>query len=72
MGRLAHIEVDLDGGLVEKVMALYQVATPSEAVDLALRRLADADPRDLIRELQGSGWEGDLDAMRGGDPIEEI
>jgi hypothetical protein len=27
------------------------------------------DPKELVRQLQGSGWEGDLPAMRAGDSI---
>jgi Arc/MetJ family transcription regulator len=46
-------------------MERYQLPTKREAVNFALRALA-AEPLilDEARRLRGSGWEGDLDAMR--------
>lgn len=48
-------------------MRRYRVATKRAAVDLALRRL-DLEPmsRKEALEMQGTGWEGDLDELRGG------
>lgn len=47
-------------------MRRYRLATKREAVNFALRSLA-AEPASLdeARALRGSGWEGDLDALRG-------
>ncbi len=47
-------------------MARYRLSSKRDAVNLALRRLA-AEPLDLddARCLRGSGWDGDLDEMRG-------
>lgn len=43
---------------------MYGLRTKREAIDLALRRLVgEHRPEDML-ELEGSGWEGDLDAMR--------
>jgi Arc/MetJ family transcription regulator len=67
---MVRTNVVVDEGLVEKVMRLYRLPTKRAAIDFALRRVAGSDDRNLIRELEGSGWDGDLDAMRGGDPVE--
>ncbi len=47
-------------------MERYHLDSKRDAVNLALRRLA-AEPLDLddARRLRGSGWDGDLDEMRG-------
>ncbi len=47
-------------------MRRYQLSTKRDAVNFALRALA-AEPLtiDEARGLRGSGWDGDLDAMRG-------
>ncbi len=47
-------------------MQRYGLDSKREAVNLALRRLA-AEPLDLdeARAMRGSGWDGDLDELRG-------
>ena len=53
-----------DGGCAE-AMRRYGLWTKREAVDLALRTLAaEAFSVADARKLRGSGWEGDLDALR--------
>jgi Arc/MetJ family transcription regulator len=71
MGRMVRTNIVVDESLVEKVMRLYRLPTKRAAIDFALRRVAGSDDRSLIRALHGSGWDGDLEAMRG-DPIEEL
>lgn len=46
-------------------MRRYRLRTKREAINFALRALA-AEPLsvDSARKLRGSGWSGDLDAMR--------
>ena len=46
-------------------MRRYRLTTKREAINFALRSLA-AEPLsiDEARQLRGSGWEGDLDALR--------
>lgn len=63
---MSRTNVDLDDALVERVMRRYRVATKRAAIDLALRRL-DLEPmsRKEALEMQGTGWEGDLDELRG-------
>ncbi len=50
-------------------MRRYRLPTKRAAVNFALRTLA-AEPLsvDEARALRGSGWEGDLDAMRSARP----
>jgi Arc/MetJ family transcription regulator len=61
---VARTNIVIDDALVEKAMRLYNLKTKREAVDLALRRLVgEYRPIDIL-ELEGMGWEGDLDEMR--------
>jgi Arc/MetJ family transcription regulator len=64
---MSRTNVDLDDALVERVMRRYRVSTKRAAIDLALRRL-DLEPmsRKEALEMQGTGWEGDLDELRAG------
>jgi Arc/MetJ family transcription regulator len=68
MGR-TNIEIDED--LIGRAMSRYGLRTKREAVDLALRRLV-GEPLSLEEalDMQGSGWEGDLDELRDNPPIE--
>lgn len=50
--------------VLARVMRLYGFRTKREAIDFALRRLAGERDKRRILELEGSGWEGDLDEMR--------
>jgi Arc/MetJ family transcription regulator len=59
--------VVIDERLVRKAMRLYGFRTKRETIDYALRRLVGSDDPRSILELEGIGWEGDLDEMRGGD-----
>jgi Arc/MetJ family transcription regulator len=64
---MSRTNIDLDDELVARAMKLYGLRTKREAVDLALRRLVGGiskDPHKGMLELQGIGWEGDLDEMR--------
>ena len=64
---MARTNLDIDDQACAEVMRRYRLATKSEAVNYALRTLA-AEPAfiDEARAMRGSGWEGDLDAMRSG------
>lgn len=62
--RMGRTNVVIDDKLVARVMKLYGLKTKREAIDFALRRVAgNNDPRKLL-ELEGTGWEGDLEQMR--------
>ena len=71
MSRMVRTNVVVDEQLVQKVMRLYRLKTKREAINFALRRVAGADDRRKILELEGSGWKGDLDEMRRSE-IEEL
>ncbi len=62
---MARTNIDIDDEACAEVMRRYQLVTKRDAVNLALRTLA-AEPLtvDDARRLRGSGWDGDLDAMR--------
>lgn len=62
---MARTNIEIDDRLIERVMERYEFRTKREAVDRALRAL-DVEPmtREELLEMQGIGWEGDLDAMR--------
>ena len=62
---MSRTNVDIDDEACAAVMRRYRLRTKREAVNFALRALA-AEPFgvDEARRLRGSGWEGDLDAMR--------
>ena len=64
---MARTNIDIDEEICAQVMRHYNFRTKREAVDFALSRLLP-EPlgADDLRRLQGSGWEGDLDELRGG------
>ena len=55
----------IDDDLMEQVQRATGLKTKREAINFALRALA-AEPLTVesARKLRGSGWSGDLDAMR--------
>jgi Arc/MetJ family transcription regulator len=64
---MKRTNVVVDEELVERVKRIFRVRTTREAIDLALRRLVgDRDPGRFL-ELEGIGWEGDLDELRHSD-----
>lgn len=66
---MARTNIEIDDELIERVMKRHGFPTKREAVDGALRRL-DVKPftRDELLALEGTGWGGDLDAMRRNRP----
>lgn len=57
--------IDIDGPLIARAMAMHGLSTKREAVELALRRLVgDPMARDELLAMEGSGWVGDLAAIR--------
>lgn len=62
--RMGRTNVVVDDKLITRVMKLYGLRTKREAIDFALRQVAGSyDPKSLL-ELEGMGWEGDLQQMR--------
>lgn len=64
---MGRTNIEIDDELVARVMRRYGLRTKRAAVDLALRRL-DLEPmsREDALAMRGTGWEGDLDELRGG------
>lgn len=57
--------IELDDEMIEHAMRLYGTRTKKETVDLALRRLVGSElTTEEALDLEGSGWEGDLEEMR--------
>lgn len=67
---MARTNIDLDESAVEAVMRRFAFTTKREAVNYALRAVA-AEPldRESALAMEGSGWDGDLDAMRQGEVV---
>ena len=62
---MSRVTLDIDDEACAEVMRRYGLATKRDAVNYALRTLAAAPASlDEARAMRGSGWEGDLDAMR--------
>jgi Arc/MetJ family transcription regulator len=63
---MGRTNVVVDDELIGRVMQLYGLRTKREAIDFALRRLLTPYTQRDALDLEGIGWEGDLDAMREG------
>ena len=62
---MSRISIEIDDHLIRNAMAMYRCKTKDEAVDIALRKLVgDPMTREEALAMQGTGWHGDLDAMR--------
>lgn len=62
---MARTNIDLDESAVESVMRRYAFTTKRDAVNFALRAIAN-EPLDTVAALalEGSGWDADLEALR--------
>ncbi|MFN9958329.1 MAG: type II toxin-antitoxin system VapB family antitoxin, partial [bacterium] len=62
---MARTNIDIDEEACRRVMERFNLTTMKDAVNLALRTLA-IEPMTLeeARAMRGTGWEGDLAAMR--------
>jgi Arc/MetJ family transcription regulator len=62
---MSRTNIDVDDDAVAAVMRRYGLQTKRDAVNYALRVLAQ-EPMDVDEALamEGRGWEGDLDEMR--------
>jgi Arc/MetJ family transcription regulator len=63
---MTRTNIDIDDEACDTVMERYHLTTKRDAVNYALRLVAaEALDLDTARALRGSGWDGDLDEMRG-------
>lgn len=62
---MARTNIEIDEELAQRVMRRYGIDTKRAVIDMALRRL-DIEPmsRDDALEMQGTGWEDNLDELR--------
>ena len=62
---MTRTNVDIDDKACAEVMRRYRLKSKREAINYALRSLAaeTASVREA-RALRGTGWDGDLEAMR--------
>ncbi len=66
---MGRTNIELDDALVAEAMKRYGLQTKRAAVDLALRRLVGPPlTAEFLSGLRGLGWDGDLQALRSGDP----
>ena len=63
---MSRTNIDIDDELVERAMRAFGLRTKRQAVHLALERLLGGGPMSVEDqlEMEGAGWDGDLDAMR--------
>lgn len=68
MDLMGRTNIDIDEDLIQRVMEAYGFDTMREAVHYALDQLVGpGDPKEIL-ELEGMGWGGDLDVIRGRKP----
>ena len=66
---MSRTNIDIDDELAAEVMRRFGLSTKKAAVDLALRRLVGLPlTREFLLELEGVGWQGDLDELRSEQP----
>lgn len=63
---VGRTNIDIDDELIERAMRTFGLLTKRQAVQLALERLLGGGPMSLDEQLdmEGAGWDGELDAMR--------
>jgi len=62
---MSRTNIDIDDELIARVMEQNGLSTKKDAVEFALRRVVVTPMTiDEALAMKGSGWEGDLDAMR--------
>ncbi|WP_448638423.1 type II toxin-antitoxin system VapB family antitoxin [Geodermatophilus sp. URMC 63] len=68
---MGRTNIDIDDDLVGRAMRRYGLRTEKDAIDFALRQVSAAPmtPREM-HAIRGSGWDGDLDAIRRGEAEE--
>jgi Arc/MetJ family transcription regulator len=63
---MGRTNIDIDDDACAVVMERYHLSSKRDAVNYALRLVAgEVLDLDAARALRGSGWDGELDEMRG-------
>ena len=69
---MGRTNIELDDRLIEMAMRRYGLKTKREVVQLALERLVGGVmTKEQALAMEASGWDGDLDEIRGNVIIEE-
>jgi Arc/MetJ family transcription regulator len=69
-GVVTRTNIEIDDLLVDRAMRLYRLRSKREAVDLALRKLVgEPMSREEALATEGTGWAGDLAAIRSREEI---
>lgn len=61
---MVRTNVVVDDELIARVMKTYRLPTKRAAIDFALRAVLGTRERKAMLELEGTGWDGDLEEMR--------
>ena len=70
---MSRTNIDIDDELIERAMQRYGFRTKRETVDYALRKIVRKPmTSEEFLALEGTGWGGDLDEIRGTDEIVEF
>ena len=70
---MTRTNIDIDDALIGRVMERYRLPTKRAAVDYALRALVGpAMSREEALEMEGTGWDGDLDDLRDAEDVERV
>jgi Arc/MetJ family transcription regulator len=67
---MSRTNIDIDDELLSHAMQRFpKLRTKREVVNYALYKLlGEPYTREEVLAMQGTGWDGDLDEMRSGDP----
>ena len=69
--RRTRIEIDVDEALLDSVQARFHLPSRRSAVEYVLGRVAVTPmTREEALAMEGTDWDGDLDEIRGADPVE--
>jgi Arc/MetJ family transcription regulator len=62
---MARTNIDIDEEACAAVMRIYGLTTKRDAVNLALRQVGRVATVEEALAMEGTGWDGDLDELRG-------
>ena len=72
-GVMSRTNVEIDDILVAEAMRRYRLTSKRAAVDFALRRLVgDAMSKEEALDMEGRGWDADLDEIRSSATVAQI
>lgn len=68
---MSRTNIDIDDEACERVMKRYNLKTKRDAVNFALRKAAPVPMSiDQALAMEGTGWDGDLEAIKAGSTPE--